>query len=184
MLFSYEQPKEAAQNQYSVEFPNLKVLEFNFASIQLNRLNWRDFLNRPNPVAAALMAKMAIEERDRPKVKAECLRLLVTLKLNPAKSQLISQFVDSYLRLNAQEEKRFQAEIDKLEVREKEAIMETMTSWEEKGLEKGLKQGIEEATQTIALNLLRQKVEIETIAIATGLTVEQIQALQAQLTDQ
>ncbi|MGI0491634.1 hypothetical protein ACN4EG_07465, partial [Alkalinema pantanalense CENA528] len=62
--------------------------------------------------------------------------------------------------------------------------METMTSWEEKGLEKGLKQGIEEATQTIALNLLRQKVAIETIAIATGLTVEQIQALQAQLMDQ
>ncbi|MGI0493511.1 hypothetical protein ACN4EG_17145 [Alkalinema pantanalense CENA528] len=175
-LFSYEQPKEAAQNQYSVEFPNLKVLEFNFASIQLNQLNWRDFLNRPNPVAAALMAKMAIEERDRPKVKAECLRLLVTLKLNPAKSQLISQFVDSYLRLTAQEEKRFQAEIDKLEVREKEAIMETMTSWEEKGMEK--------ATQTIALNMLRKKLPMETIAEVTGLTIEQIQALQAQLTDQ
>ncbi|MGI0494676.1 Rpn family recombination-promoting nuclease/putative transposase [Alkalinema pantanalense CENA528] len=179
-LFSYEQPKEAAQNQYSVEFPNLKVLEFNFAAIQLNQLNWRDFLNRPNPVAAALMAKMAIEERDRPKVKAECLRLLVTLKLNPAKSQLISQFVDSYLRLNAQEEKRFQAEIDKLEVREKEAIMETMTSWEEKGMEKG----IAKATQTIALNMLRKKLPLETIAEVTGLTIEQIQALQAQLTDQ
>ncbi|OUC15150.1 MAG: hypothetical protein B0A82_08355 [Alkalinema sp. CACIAM 70d] len=101
---------------------------------------------------------------------------------------LISQFVDSYLRLNAQEEQRFQAEIDKLEVREKEAIMETLTSWEEKGLEKGIKQGmekgVEQATRTIALNLLRQKVAIETIATATGLTIEQIQALQAQLTDQ
>ncbi|MGI0493510.1 hypothetical protein ACN4EG_17140 [Alkalinema pantanalense CENA528] len=84
--------------------------------------------------------------------------------------------MDSYLRLTAQEEQRFQAEIDKLEVREKEAIMETMTSWEEKGMEK--------ATQTIALNLLRQKLPVETIAEVTGLTIEQIQALQAQLTDQ
>jgi hypothetical protein len=37
---------------------------------------------------------------DRPKVKAECLRLLVTLKLNPAKVQLISGFIDTDLKLN------------------------------------------------------------------------------------
>ena len=95
--FSYDQPAEAAKSQYTVEFPNLRVLEFNFTAIQLNRLNWRDFIDRPNPVAAALMSKMSIEKKDRPKVKAECLRLLVTLKLNPAKSRLISQFVDTYL---------------------------------------------------------------------------------------
>jgi Putative transposase, YhgA-like len=176
-LFSYEQPAEAAKTQYKVEFPQLKVLEFNFTAIQLNRLNWRDFIDRPNPVAAALMAKMAIEEKDRPKVKAECLRLMVTLKLNPAKSQLISQFVDTYLRLNLTEETKFQAELDKLNLQEKEAIMETMTSWEEKGMEKG----IETATQTIALNMIRKMMPMETIADVTGLTIAQLQELQAQI---
>ncbi|GCA95820.1 putative cytoplasmic protein [Microcystis aeruginosa 11-30S32] len=61
-----------------------------------NAINWRDFLNQPNPVASALMAKMNIAEKERAKVKAECLRLLITLKLNPAKMQLISGFIDTY----------------------------------------------------------------------------------------
>jgi len=112
-------------------------LEFSFESIQLNQLNWRDYLNQPNPVAASLMAKMTIAKVDRPKVKAECLRLLVTLKLNPAKTQLISKFVDIYLRLDVKEEQLFQAEIDTMDKIQKEVIMQTTTSWEEKGIEKG-----------------------------------------------
>ena len=56
---------------------------------------------------------MKIAKCDRPKVKAECLRLLVTLQLDPAKTRLISKFVDTYLQLNAQEEQTFQAEVDK-----------------------------------------------------------------------
>ena len=47
--------------------------------MQLNRLDWRAYLRQPNPMAAALMAKMRIEPQDRPKVKVECLRLLATL---------------------------------------------------------------------------------------------------------
>jgi Domain of unknown function (DUF4351)/Putative transposase, YhgA-like len=137
VIFSFDQPHRAEQDTFTVEFSSLKVLEFRFHAIQLNRLDWRDYINRPNPVAAALMSKMKIAKRDRPKVKAECLRLLVTLKLDPAKTRLISKFVDTYLRLNAQEERTFQAEIDKIGIAQKEAIMQVTTSWEEKGIEKG-----------------------------------------------
>ena len=35
---------------------------------------------------------------ERPRVKLECLRLLATLRLNPARMRLISGFVDTYLR--------------------------------------------------------------------------------------
>lgn len=156
----------------------MKVLEFNFMAIQLNRLDWRDYINRPNPVAAALMAKMQIAQNDRPKVKAECLRLLVTLKLDPAKTRLISKFVDTYLRLSPQEEQTFQSEIGKLELRQKEAIMQVTTSWEEKGMEKGMEKGREEERRSIALNMLRKNLPLEIIAEVTGLTSEQIQALQ------
>jgi hypothetical protein len=83
------------------------------------------------------MSKMKIAKRDRPKVKAECLRLLVTLKLDLAKTRLISKFVDTYLRLNDGEEKTFQTELDKIGTTQKEAIMQVTTSWEEKGIEKG-----------------------------------------------
>jgi hypothetical protein len=39
------------------------VLEFRFRAIQLNQLNWRDYINSQNPVAAALMSKMKIAKR-------------------------------------------------------------------------------------------------------------------------
>jgi hypothetical protein len=91
------------------------TMEFNFKAIQLNRLNWRDVLNQSNPVAAALMSKMKIDPADRPRVKVECLRLLATLQLNPAKSELFSGFVDTYLRLTVQKEQAFQAAVGTLE---------------------------------------------------------------------
>lgn len=47
------------------------------------------------------MAKMRIAPKDWACVKLECLRLLVTLRLDPARMRLISGFVDTYLRLNA-----------------------------------------------------------------------------------
>ncbi len=60
VIFSFDEPKRAESQNYHVTFPDLKVLEFQFAAIQLNRLSWRDFLTQYNPVAAALMAKMNI----------------------------------------------------------------------------------------------------------------------------
>ena len=175
-VFSFEYPLKVQNQQHQVSFPDLKVLEFNFAEVQLNQLNWRDFLQHENPVAAALMSRMRIKKKDRPKVKAECLRLLVTLKLDPAKTQLISKFVDTYLSFEGIEEEQFQAEIAKLEVGQKEEIMEVMTRWERKGMEKG----IEREKQAIALNLLRENLPLETIVRTTGLTIAQLQDLQVQ----
>jgi len=114
VIFSYEQPKRREPEKYRVAFPDLKVLDFNFRVVQLNRLSWRHFLRRHNPVASALMARMAIAPEDRPKVKAECLRLLATLHLDIRKARLISRFVDSYLNLNAQENREFYQELDRI----------------------------------------------------------------------
>ncbi len=142
VVFSYDQPKVAAPNEFRVDFPDFSVLSFNYRVIQLNRLNWRDFLDTPNPVASALMAKMSILPTDRPKVKAECLRLLVTLKLDSARMQLISGFVDTYLRLTPEEESTFNIEIAQIAPEEdKEEAMEIVTSWMERGLEQGRQEG-------------------------------------------
>jgi hypothetical protein len=92
-------------------------------------------------VAAALMSKMNILEADRPKAKVECLRLLVNLQLDPARTYLISSFVDTYLRLNQTEEQVFQTEIAKIiTTTEQEQVMELTTSWMERGLEQGIEQ--------------------------------------------
>jgi hypothetical protein len=151
-LFSFDTPQRLEPNNYQVEFPDRKVLEFSYAAIQLNRLNWRDFLRQQNPVAAALMAKMRIEPQDRPQVKAECLRLLVTLRLNPARNQLISGFIDSYLRLNSSEEVVFTEELNRLGLIQEERFMEIVTSWMEQGIEQGIEREI-----TFILRLLSRR---------------------------
>ena len=61
---------------------------------------------------------------------------------------------------------------------QKEEIMEHTTTWEEQGIEKGLEQGVAQATQAIALNMLRQSMPVEMIAELTGLTIAQLQQLQ------
>src|SRR5688500_3081191 len=113
-LLSFDSPLREEPAHYRVEFPDKTVLDFNFEVVQLHRLNWRDFLRNSSPVAAALMAKMRIAPEDRPRVKLECLRMIATLRLDPARSKLISSFVDSYLRLSEQEEQAYDTELGRV----------------------------------------------------------------------
>ncbi|MBE9194588.1 DUF4351 domain-containing protein [Synechocystis sp. LEGE 06083] len=139
VIFSYDRPLKPAPQEYCVNFPDLLVLDFKYRVLQLNQLHWRDFLSQPNPIASALMAKMQIAPPDRAKVKAECLRLLVTLKLDPARMQLISGFVDTYLTLNQAEETIFKETIAEFSPPEQEDVMQLTTSWMLQGIECGQK---------------------------------------------
>ena len=141
-IFSYNAPQRHEPNFHQVSFPDFDVLKFNYKVIQLNRLNWRDFLHQPNPVASALMAKMKMTQQERVQVKVECLRLMTTLRLDAARMQLISGFIDTYLRLSAKEEQQFQAQIRTIEPNnQREEVMKIVTSWMEQGLQQGLQQG-------------------------------------------
>jgi hypothetical protein len=154
VLFSYDAPMRLEPDRFEVTFPNKTVLSFSYDVIQLNRLDWRDFLDYANPVASALMAKMRIASEDRPAVKAECLRLLTSLDLDAARMQLISSFVDSYLRLNAAEANTFRQAVETFSPPQKERSMRLMTSWKLEGIEEGK---VAEA-QKLGIKLLRRRV--------------------------
>ncbi|MBN3963077.1 Rpn family recombination-promoting nuclease/putative transposase [Nostoc sp. NMS8] len=51
------------------------------------------------------------------------------------------------------------------------------------GLEQGLEQGIEQKAQEIAIKMINKGINLEIIVDVTGLTVEQVQKLQAQTED-
>ena len=185
-LFSFDKPQRQEPQTYRVEFRDWSVLAFNYRVIQLNRLNWRDFLEQPNPVASALMAKMKIAPQDRPKVKAECLRLLATLSLDPARMQLISGFVDTYLRLNAAEENQFQAELSRMDVTEQEAIMEIVTSWTEQGIQQGIQQGVQQGEVALVMRQLSRRfgqISPELEQQIHRLSTDQLEALGEALLD-
>lgn len=156
-LFSHDR-QQAEPDRYEMRFPDRRVLDFRFRVIQLRRLSWRRFLQRPNPVVCALMAKMNIAPADRPRVKLECLRLLTTLRLDLARVRLLSGFIDTYLRLNAAEELRFRTRAAKLsDEQEKRNVMEIVTSWMEAGLQQGRQEGLVQKAREDIIEVLEAR---------------------------
>jgi len=146
VVYSHDSPRKAQPRVHRLSFPDGDVLRFTPRVVQLNRLSWRRFLCSDNPVATALMAKMKAASRDRVRAKVECLRLLVTAKLDPRRMRLIGVFVDSYLKLNPAETARFARSPDRANLlpKQKEKIVEYTTSWKEEGIALGRVKGREE----------------------------------------
>jgi Domain of unknown function (DUF4351) len=129
---------------------------------------------------------MKIDPGDRPRVKVECLRLLATLRLNPARTRLISGFVDTYLRLNMQEEQVFQNEVGTLEESEQEDIMQIVTSWMEQGIAKGRTEGRTEEARSLILRQLIRRFGTFSVRMKTevqSLNLQQLEALSEALLD-
>ncbi|MEM6753123.1 MAG: hypothetical protein AAF630_09165 [Cyanobacteria bacterium P01_C01_bin.38] len=59
--------------------------------------------------------------------------------------------------------------------------MEITTSWERKGIQKGIQEGTQQAAEQIAVNSLREGLSVEMVVKITGLSLEKVQQLQAQL---
>jgi hypothetical protein len=124
------------------------------------------------------MARMGMAIEERPWVKLECLRLLATLRLNPARMRLISGFVDTYLRLNAQETLIFREQTDILEEKEKHMYKELTTSWKEEGM-------LEESQQIVSRQLRRRWGELppRMVAQLQALPVQEVENLAEALWD-
>ncbi|HKV41126.1 MAG TPA: DUF4351 domain-containing protein [Blastocatellia bacterium] len=94
--------------------------------------------------------------------------------------------MDSYLRLDPEEDRKYKAELEKLAPEEKEKIMEVAMSWweqaEQKGLEQGLEQGIQGKQRMLSL-LMRQiekrlgPIDAKLQARISGLNLDQIESL-------
>ena len=178
VIFSYDAPQRPEPDRFVVAFPKETVLQFKYRVIQLNRLPWRRFVRQENPVASALMAKMKMSAKDRPRVKAECLRLLASLKLDPARATLIGGFVDSYLDLTAQEMKQYERELTRFTPTERNETMEIMTSWHREGRMEG--------KETLVMRQLRRRfgtVSEEVTARIDRLSAEQLDDLGEALLD-
>lgn len=189
-VFTYDQPQRQEPDEYRVGFSDLEVLVFRFRALQLNRLDWRGFQERTNPMAAALMARMRMAPQERPGVKVACLALLARLVLDAAQRELLSAFIDAHLPLTMDEEAVFQAELGKLEPQGREQIMELVTSWMKKGMEQGLEQGLQEGIQkgkeAVVVRLLRKRfgqLDAAVEARVRGLSAQALEELAEALLD-
>ncbi len=147
IVIFYGKRRKPIPATYRIEFAGPTILDFHYPVIHLSRLDWRQFINHANPLASALMAKMNIRAEDMPYAKLECLRIIATQRIDAKKTSILASFVESYLRLNAEQEKIFQQGLEQIAPKRKEKVMELMTSWEKKGLQKGLQQGREQGRE-------------------------------------
>jgi hypothetical protein len=175
LVTSYARPQQAEVNRYEITLRGWSILLFNYEVVQLNRLDWRDYLKRPNPAAAALMARMNIAPADRVRVKAEILRLLLTLRLQAEKAQLILGFVETYLELTAQEELKLRRQVDTLASKDREQIMRMLLPGERLGLSKGRQEGRLETLREGVLDILEARFQ----SVPCGLR-EKLQEIRAE----
>ena len=101
-----------------------------------------------------LLCKMGFTKDERVQVKAEFMRMLLRMQLDPARMELLAVFFETYLKLNQQEEERFQRELEKIDEKEASAIMQLRTTWHEEGYAKGKLEGkLEDARNMLSLGL-------------------------------
>lgn len=131
----------------------LEVLRFQYLYVGLPRLEAVEYVQRAEPLAAALAALMKPPPGQKPQLKAHAWQRIAAAELTEFDRFLLSDCVDAYLGLDAAEEASFQSILQQPgfdEVR----VMATTTF--EKGLEQGLEQGIEQGIEQGEANGVRR----------------------------
>lgn len=168
--------------------PEHDILQFRFLKVELRSTPWRSFIESDNPVAAALLAKMAYNKKEEREVRIAYLRMLFRLKkkLDNARLALIMSVADLYFKPNKEEEeKAILKELRELYPEEGEAIMELMPAWQrwgyekgmEEGYEKGKEEGIEKGKEDVIRKLLEKGFSPEKLAETIEVPVDEIRKL-------
>jgi len=143
VVYSYDVEAHDELEAFDLRFPDGVGLYERFKVIRLRHMSWRDYAETPNAAAAALMSKMRMAPEERPVVKLSCLRTMVSMELTERQRWAIFRFVDAYLNLDPQEQAVFDQKLtETLPPKQREDVMEMMTSTERKGYERGLEQGM------------------------------------------
>jgi hypothetical protein len=172
VVFSFDTPYRREPDTHKIEVLGKLINQFWFGVVQLNQLDWHNFLNNPNPIASAMMAKMKIAPEDRSKVKLECLKMMFGLDLDDARNELISGFVGTYLKLDQQEEVMVEQEIAKIKASDKKELHLFWTQWHEKGY-------VEARMQTV-LQQLQHKLKLEELPEAISENIRQLDSKQLE----
>jgi hypothetical protein len=130
--------KQEIDREYKVEYDE-SYLNFRYKKIKLKELDYKKYLTSNNPLAHALMVKMGFDKKERVKVKAEALRLILTNRIDEARQSILINFVNESMVLTEEDEELF-SKIIYQEERYME-VKEMITIYEEKGIEKGIEKG-------------------------------------------
>ncbi len=127
----------------TVDFPNKRVLQFDFDVIDLPRMKAESYVKMPNPAALALSARMNFSNRLT--LMRSFVSTLAQTSLVEAVLDMVIEFFFTYQPLSAQEALQLPDEIAKVQSIEiREQIMQFTNPWIEAGKQQGLQEGKEE----------------------------------------
>ncbi len=150
--------KKEEPKSFEITFPFHKVLEFNYLQLHLKLKNWRDYLKKDNPAAAALLSCMNYREEEKGQLKLEFLKMILRLKLDAARMQLLIGFFESYVKLTPQEEETVQQKlVEELPPEEVREMTEILTSYHLRGKEEGKEEGSISALQRTLIKQAKRK---------------------------
>ncbi|MBB5322936.1 putative transposase/invertase (TIGR01784 family) [Anoxybacillus tepidamans] len=103
------------------------------------------------------------------------------MELDEAKKRLLFGFFETYVKLSDEEEQRLRSEVNEMETKEKEQVLELIISYEQKALEKGReegsKQGMRQGMKHLVQTMARKGMSVKDIANVTDLAEEEMQQM-------
>lgn len=181
-VFSHRR-RRAEPDRFGWSFPFIDVMRFRYLRLQLKHRNWREFVGSNNPVAAALLSSLGYNKSEALQVKLAFLRMLISLKLDPARMELLSVFFESYIKLAPEQEDQFWLEVEAMKQGEANQVAK-IVEWENRlwkqGREEGREEGAAESRRDIASRLLGKGLMPDFIADVTGLPLAEIERLRAE----
>ncbi|MDZ7619417.1 MAG: DUF4351 domain-containing protein [Patescibacteria group bacterium] len=127
-------------DRYEVGLAGKTVMPFTYHLIKLKHLDYRSFIDSGNPLAFALMAKMDYNRREQVRLKADFLRLVLGVPVNPARRSLLVDFIETYMPLTGPERVEFEqlVAVDQEYVE----VEQMITVYEQRGIEKGRQEAL------------------------------------------
>ncbi|BDU50523.1 hypothetical protein [Haliovirga abyssi] len=181
-------------NIFEYEFYRTK-LRYEYISYKILKQREEELIKSNNPFAMVVLAglytiKSEGKELDRLKFKYQLTKLLLKKGYKREKIEKIFKFLDSLLYLPKELELEYEDEVKRLTGGEEQmGITMEMTNIYQVGIEQGIEQGIERGIEQgieqgknrekveIAIELLKNGIDIKIISTSTGLSVDEIEKL-------
>ncbi len=147
-VLSYPAPDSKKQVPLFVDFPNKRVLEFDYDVVDLASLEARTFVQCHNPAALALASRMRFDEKERFTLVRDFFLNLAGTPVGRDAWELAAGFFSAYQPLNRDERLKLQQEVATIEsIAMREKVMQLTNPFIELGREQGIQQGIEHGIQ-------------------------------------
>jgi predicted transposase YdaD len=169
-------------NRLLFKFCTVKLLDYQPQLAELEQ--------NPNPFAVVVMAHLQAQAtrhnpNDRLRWKLRLIKGLYRRGLNREDILELFRIIDWLMALPEDLERQFQTELKAFEEERQMRYVTTIERWgeqrgEERGERRGERRGAEQKQQEIVTNMLKEQMPIELIAKLSGLSIEEIQQLQAQ----